>query len=82
MDNYATDWMILKTTTDQDADSPELHRYYGSKEDVRQLLVNMVKWYREAIQTGIAGERKTLKKWTYMDCTNCSPLQNMMTLIK
>ena len=47
MDNYATDWMILKTTTDQNADSPELHRYYGSKEDVRQLLVNMVKWFRK-----------------------------------
>ena len=26
MDNYATDWMFLKTTTDQDADSPELNR--------------------------------------------------------
>lgn len=52
MDNYATDWMILETTTDQDADSPELHRYYGSKEDVRQLLVNMVKWFREANSDG------------------------------
>ena len=38
MDNFATDWMIMEATTDQDADSPELHRYYGSKEDVRQLL--------------------------------------------
>lgn len=52
MDNYATDWMILKTTTDQAADSPELHRYYGSKEEVRQLLVNMVKWFREANPDG------------------------------
>lgn len=52
MDNYATDWLILEAMTAQDADSPELHRYYGSKEDVRQLLVNMVKWFREANPDG------------------------------
>ena len=52
MDNYATDWMIIETTTDQEDDNPQLYRYYGNKEDVQKLLVNMVKEYREEFPDG------------------------------
>lgn len=42
---YGTDWIIAETSTEEEADVttiPELYRFWGTKEDVRKLLVHLI----------------------------------------